>query len=480
MTTSWLSNAIAVVGLGKSGRAALEILTELGARPDGFDRKMPVDMENQDRIFIGSDHEQAEQIRQGHYDVAILSPGVPPHSPVWQALREDGVCVWGEVELAWRVQQYLGEKIDWLTVTGTNGKTTTVSLLGSMLAAAGEKYAVVGNVGNPIVSVIAHEDVEVLAVELSSFQLETTTTVEPLASVCLNIDSDHLDWHGSVEAYARAKARIYENTRLAAVYDAADLQVKNMVAQADVIEGARAIGYTLDIPPVSHLGIVDGHFVDRAFIKTRQSEALALATFDDMVSYAGQHPSMALLKDTLAAMSLARAYGIEAEAIRDGMRRFTPAQHRRHILGTVADMVWIDDSKATNTHATVASLAGFPPRSVIWIAGGDTKGQDFRALVNSIKAVLRGVVVIGADPSPIVKALEAEASDVPFVVVDGHDDFMYSVVNEAVALSRPGDTVVLAPACASWDQFDNYGQRGTVFAEAVARLKRAWVGGGDS
>lgn len=480
MTASWLSKAIAVVGLGKSGRAAWEILTELGARPEGYDRKMPADLERQDRIYIGSDQEQAAQIRQRHYDLAILSPGVPPHSPVWQALREDDVPVWGEVELAWRVQQHLGKRIDWLTITGTNGKTTTVSLLGSMLAAAGEKYAVVGNVGNPIVNVIVHDEVDVLAVELSSFQLETTTTVEPLASVCLNVDSDHLDWHGSVDAYARAKARVYENTRIAAVYDATDLQLKNMVAEADVIEGARAIGYTLDIPPVAHLGIVERHFVDRAFIRTRQSEALALATIDDMVSYAGQSPSVALLKDTLAAMSLARAYGIGADAIAEGMRRFTPAHHRRHILGTVADMVWIDDSKATNTHATAASLSGFAPRSVIWIAGGDTKGQDFHALVESIEPILRGVVVIGADPRPIVEALEEEASDVPFVVVDGHDDFMYSVVNEAVALSRPGDTVVLAPACASWDQFDNYGQRGDAFAEAVDRLKRAWAGGGDS
>ncbi|MDO5729055.1 MAG: UDP-N-acetylmuramoyl-L-alanine--D-glutamate ligase [Actinomycetaceae bacterium] len=480
MTASWLAGEIAVIGLGKSGRAALDVLRELGAQPDGYDRKLPTTGDRADGIFIGSDSEQVKRIRERHYDLAILSPGVPPHSPVWKQLRDKGVPVWGEVELAWRVQQHLEKNIDWLTVTGTNGKTTTVSLLGSMLAAADKKYGVVGNVGTPIINVVAHDDVDVLAVELSSFQLETTMSVEPLAAVCLNVDSDHLDWHGSADAYARAKARVYENTRIAAVYDASEPSIEKMVAEADVIEGARAIGYTLGIPPIAHLGIVDNHFVDRAFISHRHRQALALATVDDMMSYAGAHPSVALVKDTLAAMTLARAYGVEADAIAEGMRQFTPAAHRRHILGAVADMVWIDDSKATNTHAAAASLAGFPPRSVIWVAGGDAKGQDFHSLVQTIEPVLRGVVVIGADPTPIVKALSARAPDVPFVVVDGHDDFMYSVVNEAVALSRPGDTVVLAPACASWDQFENYGQRGTAFAEAVDRLRQAWMGGGDA
>lgn len=475
MSTSWLSSRIAVIGLGTSGRAALNVLCELGAHPHGYDHVYPGDVPiNDDRLHIGNDEYQVASIRDSSYDLVIMSPGIPPHSPVWIELREQGIPVWGEVELAWRVQEHLGKDIDWLTVTGTNGKTTTVSLLGAMLGAAGEKYAVVGNVGTPIVSVIAHSDVDVLAVELSSFQLETTQSVEPLASVCLNVDTDHLDWHGTAQAYASAKARVYKNTRLAAVYDAEDAQVLSMVEEADVIEGARAIGYTLDVPPVSHIGIVDGQIVDRAFIPTRHTAALAIATLDDMHSYATSTPSVALLKDTLAAICLARAYGIDSEAIRAGMSTFTPADHRRHILGHVADMIWIDDSKATNTHATRASLAGFPPRSVIWIAGGDTKGQDFHSLLRDLHPVLRGVVVIGNDPTPIVSAICDEASDVPYVVVDGHDDFMYSVVNEAVALSVPGNTVVLAPACASWDQFDNYGQRGDMFAEAVKRLQSAW------
>ncbi|MDO5719976.1 MAG: UDP-N-acetylmuramoyl-L-alanine--D-glutamate ligase [Actinomycetaceae bacterium] len=475
MSASWLSSRIAVVGLGASGRAAISVLSELGANPQGYDRVHPGDISIDDNhLRIGTDDEQVTNLRQQPCDLAIMSPGIPPHSPVWTELRRQGIPVWGEVELAWKVQQYLGKDIDWLTVTGTNGKTTTVSLLGSILDAADKKYAVVGNVGTPIVSVIAHCDVDILAVELSSFQLETTHSVKPLASVCLNVDTDHLDWHGSAEAYRAAKARIYENTRIAAIYDADDQQMLSMVEEADVIEGARAIGYTVNVPPVAHIGMVEGHIVDRAFIRNRHTEALALATLDDMYSYATQSPSLALVKDTLAAISLARAAAVDPEAIVQGMRSFTPAKHRRHILGQVADMTWIDDSKATNTHAARASLTGFPPRSVIWIAGGDTKGQDFHSLLRDIRGVLRGIVVIGCEPTPIVEAIRDEASDVPYVVVDGHEDFMYSVVNEAVAMSVPGNTVVLAPACASWDQFDNYSQRGDIFAQAVERLHAAW------
>ena len=163
-----------------------------------------------------------------------------------------------------------------------------------------------------------------------------------------------------------------------------------------------------------------------------------------------------------------------------GLRAFRPAGHRRAIIAHAADLTWVDDSKATNAHAARASLAGLPPRSAIWIVGGDAKGQDFTDLIRQVEPTLRGVVVIGEDRAPLVEALQAGAPDVPRVEVDGHEDWMFSVVNEAVALSMPGDTVVLAPACASWDQFDNYGQRGDAFADAVSRLAAQWgSAGGD-
>ncbi|MDO5049648.1 MAG: UDP-N-acetylmuramoyl-L-alanine--D-glutamate ligase [Actinomycetaceae bacterium] len=484
--SDWLQSRIAVIGLGKSGRAAFDALVELGASPVGFDRAEPADFEpfgaNPAQFVIGTDEAQAEAIRAGGFDLVVVSPGVPPHSPAFAAASALEIEIWGEVELAWQIQQHLGKQISWLTVTGTNGKTTTVGILGSILEAAGIPSAVVGNVGNPIVSTIMHEDVAALAVELSSFQLFTTGSVQPVASVCLNVDADHLEWHGSVDEYVRAKARVYENTSTACVYDANDLTVENMVAQADVIEGARAIGYTMDVPAVSQVGIVEDYFVDRAFVANRHTEALAVAEVSDLSHFAGAHPSTAILKDTLAAITLARAlhasdprFEINEDAVAAGLQNFRPAGHRREVVAeNVADMTWIDDSKATNAHAAQASLVGFPPRSVIWIAGGDAKGQDFHDLVRKIKPVLRGVVVIGADPSTVLNALKDEARDVPHVVVDGHEDWMYSVVNEAVALSRPGDTVVLAPASASWDQFKNYAQRGDAFRAAIKKLDEAW------
>jgi len=364
-------------------------------------------------------------------------------------------------------------------VTGTNGKTTTVGMLGQILRSADVKVEEVGNIGTPITRAI-DSDAEVFAVELSSFQLHTAHTVSPLASICLNVDADHLDWHGSVEAYAADKARVYENTIKACIYPASDRRVEAMVENADVVEGARAIGLTLGAPSVSQFGIVEGLLVDRAFVEDRTRQAAALAHVSDLSGAYGAHPSAAVLCDALAAAALARAYGVEAEAVEEGLRSFRPAGHRRAIIAHAADLTWVDDSKATNAHAARASLAGLPPRSAIWIVGGDAKGQDFRELITQVEPILRGVVVIGEDRSALVAALAEGAPQVPFVEVDGHEDWMFSVVNEAVALSMPGDTVVLAPACASWDQFDNYGQRGDAFADAVSRLAAQWgSAGGD-
>lgn len=474
----WKKLTVGIFGLGKSGLAAASALLQLGANVVGFDSRaeteiLPAAATLEKEIQVYAENKGFNQLK--NLDYAVISPGIPPHSPAWIALQEEQIPLWSEVELAWQIQQSLGKNISWLTVTGTNGKTTTVGLVGSILAAAGAKYAVVGNVGEPIVTTVLREDVEVLAVELSSFQLQTTYSLSPLAAVCLNVDADHLDWHGSVEDYWAAKARIYEHTQVACVYDGTDRAVEKMIENADVVEGARAISYTLGTPGPSQIGLVEDLIVDRAFVENRQQQAEAVAQISDIYGFASASPSVALVKDTLAAVALTRAYGVDSTAIVAGLRSFKAAKHRRAIVGEVADMLWIDDSKATNTHAAAASLVGFPPQSVVWIAGGDTKGQNLNKLVSEVKEVLRGVVVIGADPTPVVSALKTHTPNTPFVVVDGHDDMMFSVVNEAVALSRPGDTVVLAPACASWDQFANYGQRGDLFAQAVDRLKEAWI-----
>lgn len=468
---------VCVVGWGRSGRGAAHALAERGSRVIAFDQAERTDTEPVDGVevrVVPDASDLADQVVATGCDLVVVSPGVPPHTPVFARAGRAGIPLWGEVELAWRLQEegpHAGRP--WLCVTGTNGKTTTTGMLGSILRAAGEDAVEVGNIGTPITRLI-DSPASVFAVELSSFQLATTSTMSPEASICLNVDADHIDWHGSVEAYAASKARVYHLTRRACVYPAQDARIEKMVEGADVIEGARAVGVTLRVPDVSQVGLVEDSLVDRAFLDTRRHEALHLATLADLDHITGGHPSPAIVSDALAAAALARAHGVPPESVAEGLRAFSPAAHRRAVVGHVADLTWIDDSKATNAHAAVASLVGIPEGTAVWIAGGDAKGQEFDDLVTRVAPRLRGVVLIGADRAPIRESLARCAPGIPVVEVDAHEDWMFSVVNEAVGLSRPGDTVDLAPACASWDQFDNYGQRGDAFVEAVRRLGEQW------
>lgn len=475
------ASPIAVVGWGRSGQGAAGALASRGFDVRAFDAKGggPLHFDEAAGVPVSVEADAgalADLVVGSEPAVVVVSPGVPPRSPVFARARAAGIEVWGEVELAWRLQEagpHAGRP--WLCVTGTNGKTTTVGMLGEVLRAGGADAVEVGNIGTPITRAI-DSAAEVFAVELSSFQLHTTSTLSPFASACLNVDVDHVDWHGSAGAYAADKARVYERTRSACVYPAADRRVERMVEEADVVEGARAIGIALGAPSVSQLGIVDSVLVDRAFLDERRTRALALAHVDDLEGAYGPHPAPSVLMDALAAAALARAYGTPVEAVSRGLRAYRPQDHRRAVVGRAADLTWIDDSKATNAHAARASLAGLPPRSAVWIVGGDAKGQDFHDLIRAVEPVLRGVVVIGRDRSALAAALDECAPGVPRAEVDGHEDWMFSVVNEAVALSVPGNTVVLAPACASWDQFENYARRGEAFADAVRRLAAQWGG----
>lgn len=473
----WADRRVCIIGLGSSGRACAEVLTTLGAKVSGIDDQEEA-VERCSQEYPRAHFYQADQdscaalLDKISPSLIVVSPGVPPRHRAFSWARECLVELWGEVELAWQIQKTATARpyTPWLTITGTNGKTTTVGMTRSILQAAGYEALAVGNVGSPVVLAAANAKAQVLAVELSSFQLHTIRTLSPLAAVCLNLDADHLDWHGSEQAYAAAKARVYERAQKAALYNQQDSQTLQMVLDADVIEGCRAIGFTTGTPDIYQLGIVEDMLVDRAFSANPRQEAVALAGRGDFHYYQAE-PGITVLQDALAAAGLTRAFGVEAQAVRDGIREFVPQAHRRVTVGRAADVTWIDDSKATNTHAAAASLAGSSPNSVVWIAGGDAKGQSFDQLIPEVASCLRGVVLIGEDRSALRQALAQHAPQVPVVEVAGHDDMMFSVVNEAVALSRPGDQVILAPACASWDQFANYSQRGDAFAEAVSRLE---------
>ncbi|MFF4579171.1 UDP-N-acetylmuramoyl-L-alanine--D-glutamate ligase [Streptomyces sp. NPDC001389] len=466
--TPWQDRNITVAGLGVSGISAARALAGLGAVVtvvDGGDseghRARAAELEAEAKgvtVRLGD----AETLPEGT-GLVVTSPGWQPDSPLFAAAAAAGVDVVGDVEIAWLLR---GEDAaPWLAVTGTNGKTTTTQMLASILRAAGLKTAAVGNIGTPIIDVVTGEETyDVLAVELSSYQLHWAPSVRAHSAAVLNLAPDHLDWHGSMEAYAADKGRIYEGNTVACVYNVADPATERLVEEADVEEGCRAIGFTLGAPAPSMLGVVDGILVDRAFVQDRQKNAQELAHVDDV-----NPPAPHNIANALAAAALARAFGVEPRAVRDGLRDFRPDAHRVAYVDEVDGVRYVDDSKATNTHAAEASLAAFEP--VVWIAGGLAKGATFDELVQKSAKRLRGVVLMGADRALIAEALARHAPEVPVTDLERTDTgAMLAAVREAARLAEPGDTVLLAPACASMDMFANYNKRGDAFADAVREL----------
>ncbi|MFJ6460927.1 UDP-N-acetylmuramoyl-L-alanine--D-glutamate ligase [Streptomyces sp. NPDC091387] len=467
--TDWQGKHVTVAGLGVSGIPAARVLRGLGAvvtvvndGDDARSRAQAAELEAQGiTVRLGDGATLPEST-----ELIVTTPGWKPDKPLFAAAAEAGVPVWGDVELAWRLRGRDGrEPAPWLAVTGTNGKTTTVRMLASILEAAGLRTAAVGNIGVSLLdAVLGEQEYDVLAVELSSYQLHWSPSVRAHSAAVLNLAPDHLDWHGSMEAYVADKGRIYEGNEVACVYNVADPATEELVRGADVEEGCRAIGFTLGPPGPSQLGVVDGILVDRAFVTNRQKQAQELAEVGDV-----NPPVPHNIANALAAAALARAYGVAPAAVRDGLRAFRPDPHRIEQVAEAGGVTYIDDSKATNTHAAEASLASYDP--IVWIAGGLAKGATFDELVTGCAKRLRGVVLMGADRALIREALARHAPEVPVVDLDRTDTgAMSEAVREAARLARPGDTVLMAPACASMDMFVNYNKRGEAFADAVRAI----------
>ncbi|MTB87481.1 UDP-N-acetylmuramoyl-L-alanine--D-glutamate ligase [Aeromicrobium senzhongii] len=467
---AWEGVRAVVTGFGVSGFAAADTLNHLGAdvivldesEGDGHraEQAQLLEVLGADvRLGPGSTATLPQDV-----DLVVTSPGWRPTAPLLVEAAGRGVPVWGEVELAWRLRG--PDPAPWLAVTGTNGKTTTVQMLESILQAAGLRAQAVGNVGTPVVeAVMDPAGRDVLAVELSSFQLHWTRSMSAQAAAVLNLAPDHYDWHGGAEAYAAAKGKVYERAQIACVYNVADEATMRLVEQADVVEGARAIGFTRAIPEVGMVGIVDDLLVDRAFVEERVTSAAELASLADLDD-ASPHN----VENALAAAALARAHGVPAVAVRDGLRAFRLGPHRISTVAESGGVRWVDDSKATNPHAARASLLAFD--HVVWVAGGLAKGATYADLARDVRDRLRGAVLIGADRDLIAAALAEHAPDVPVEIVDAADAeaLMDAVVAAAGRLARPGDTVLLAPAAASMDQFRDYAHRGDAFAQAVRRV----------
>jgi UDP-N-acetylmuramoylalanine--D-glutamate ligase len=441
-----------VAGAGISGTAVTEVLLRLGARVTVTDQALSA--RTQALSALGADVAVGlAEVPAGTHQV-VTSPGWRPDHPLLRDAAARGVEVVGEVELAWRLGQSPPGRppTPWLAVTGTNGKTTTVEMLAGILRAGGLRAVAAGNVGRPLVqAVVEREPYDVLAVELSSFQLHWSSTVAPAAAAILNVAPDHLDWHGSLAGYAAAKGKILRPGTLA-VHNADDAWSRRLSA------GHPGAGFTLGEPDDGQLGVVSGALVDRAF---GHGEFAVAAT----LPVSGPHN----IANALAAAALAFAHGLPPGAVTAGLAGFRSGPHRNERVGAWRGIDYVDDSKATNPHAAAAALAAYD--RVIWVAGGLLKGAGVDDLVARVAGRLAGVVLLGADRAVIARALARHAPDVPVVDVDRTDDgAMADVVAAATRLARVGDVVLLAPAAASMDMFADYAARGAAFVAAVRAL----------
>ncbi|OBK89891.1 UDP-N-acetylmuramoyl-L-alanine--D-glutamate ligase [Mycolicibacter sinensis] len=490
---------VLVAGAGVTGRAVLGALAPLGLEVTLCDDD-PAALRRYTDVTTASPAQAAARIAD--YTLVVTSPGFGPSTPVLAAAAGAGVPIWGDVELAWRLDAagHYGPPRRWLVVTGTNGKTTTTSMLHAMLCAAGRRAQLCGNIGSPVLDVLgepaggsarldggepklgpSHES-ELLAVELSSFQLHWAPSLRPEAGVVLNIAEDHLDWHGSMAAYTADKARALAGR--VAVVGMDDARAAALLGSAPAAVKA---GFRLGEPKAGELGVVDDMLVDRAFVSAGAGD-LVLAPVASIPV-----PGPVGTLDALAAAALARSVEVPATAIAEALAGFQVGRHRAELVVVADGISYVDDSKATNPHAAEASVLAYP--RVVWVAGGLLKGASVDATVARIAGHLAGAVLIGRDRGEVANALSRHAPDVPVVhvvtgedidmgdtavspvtrvaqVADGSDEslsarVMTAVVSAARSLARPGDTVLLAPAGASFDQFSGYAARGDAFAAAA-------------
>lgn len=466
----WRDLRVVVLGLGVTGFSVADTLAELGSNVLVVSEK--ADEELLDILdVVGVPHLTGAEasglpstVIEFAPELIVASPGVKPQHEMLVWAESKNIPVWVDIELAWRLRDKTSKVADWIAVTGTNGKTTTVQMVEAMLVAGGKRAVSCGNIGTPILDVIRDpEGFDALVVELSSFQLHYLGRIEPYSSAVLNLADDHIDWHGSFQAYADTKAKIYENTRIACVYNLSDSATEKMVENADVIEGARAIGFTTGLPARSQVGFVEDILCDRAFLDDRGNSALEIATLEDLAEIGVLTPH--LMANAAAAVALARSYEIAPEDIRKALRSFRLDSHRIQLVAEKNGVRWIDDSKATNPHAAAASLNSF--ENIIWLVGGLLKGVDISDLVERYSSRVKVAVVIGKDRQPVLDALAQNAPGVKVIEIHDSETVMHDAVRAAMGECKQGDTVLLAPAAASMDQFKDYEDRGNSFADQV-------------
>ena len=448
---------ILVAGAGVTGIAVAKVLATKGAHIDFVDEKQ---QEVRDFKILSPD-----SIDVNAYSAIVVSPGWKPNHPIIVNAVKADIPIWNEIDLAWLISREITPQQKWLALTGTNGKTTTVEMTTAMLQSAGLKAIACGNVGETVIDAVVNaEPYDYLVLELSSFQLHWMQEAKFTSVAILNLADDHLDWHGSFENYCSAKFSLLEHTDIA-ILNAGD----NEVARRAQIWQGRKIFYSLETPAAGELGIVEDLLIDRAFVHNPQ-EASMIAQISDI------QPTLPhSVSNALAAAGLALSVGVSYENIQKALIGFHPGRHRIEVVLNEDEISWIDDSKATNPHAAAASIMSH--LSVIWVAGGLAKGADMNSFIDRVKTRLKAAILIGEDRGIIEAALHKFAPEIPIVKVDSDsikgsssNELMEKVVEVAKEFAKPGDTVLMAPACASMDQFISYADRGDRFALAVKKL----------
>ena len=454
MSINFANQRFLVLGAGVTGSAVAKSLQARGGIVSIADDNAP-------------DAIKPDAVDLNNFDSVVISPGWRQDHPLVTKVLASNLNILNEIDLAWQIRAEVAPGQKWLALTGTNGKTTTVEMTAKILQTAGLKAVACGNVGDTVIDAVDRTDpYDYLVLELSSFQLHWSKQAQFVSAAILNIADDHLDWHGDFNSYADAKFSILDRAAIA-VLNADDGEV---VKRANRFTD-RKVFFSLETPAPGEIGVVEELLVDRAFVPDPQ-QASMLCELTDIKPTVPHNVSNAL-----AASALARSIDVPHEVIQKALQEFRPGRHRIETVFESDSIAWVDDSKATNPHAAAASLMSH--LSVIWIAGGLAKGADMNALVQRCKGRIKAAILIGADRQLIADALTQHAPEIPQLIIDAPADYvrggqsnglMEAVVAAALEKVSAGDTVLMAPACASMDQFISYADRGDRFAAAVKKL----------
>lgn len=465
---------VLVAGMGISGRSMAQVLAGRAARVITADEMKP---EADIHDFANIDFDDI--------DVVCTSPVFNPRTPFIVEAQRRGIPVISEVELAWWLRANnatTGKPAQWIGITGTNGKTSTTEMTSNMLEACGFDAPAVGNIGKAVSHAAVESDHDVLCVELSSFQMHFTESLELDCAVITNIADDHLDWHGGIDHYAADKAKVFRGVKRVLAYNADDERVIRLAEAASAAPGCRRVGFTLGAPVRGLIGVDDGWIVDMSGVAGGEpGVAQRVAPVKDFTYLTEPDGSVYphLLADAMAALVLALGVGADRMTAVHALQQFRPGGHRIQTVATWESpdggtIRFVDDSKATNAHAAKASLDSFADNSVVWIAGGLAKGSRFEQLIADQAHIIKAAVIIGKDQEPMLEAFAASAPNIPLTVIDPADNgsVMARAVDVAGRYAKPGDVVLMAPACASMDQFKSYAERGDVFAAEAERWVR--------